>query len=103
MTDLTKKWRRYASPRLLLLPKSGAIRNPPYRFMQNQGRHATNNYSMICSGVGCGACSGGSDDVDDIAAEGPQGFLKQYFSNELLNCLLYGGGDDGVSGGVVDI
>ena len=82
MTDLTKKWRRYASPRLLLLPNSGAIRNTPYRFMQNQGRHATNDVSMICNVVGCGAYSGGSDDFDDIAAEGPQGFLKQYFSNE---------------------
>ena len=103
MTDITKKWRRYASPRLLLLPKSGAIRNPPYRFMQNQGWHATNDVPMICNVVGCGADSGCSDNVDDIAAEGPQGFLKQYFSNELLNCLLYVGGDDGVSGGVVDI
>ena len=58
---------------------------------------------MICNVVGCGAYSGGSDDFDDIAAEEPHGFLKQYFSNELLNHLLYGGGDDGVSGGVFDV
>ena len=80
MTNLAKKWRRYASPRLLLLPKSSAIRNPPYRFMQNQDRHTTNNVSIICSGVGCVDCSGGSDDVDDIKANGPKGVLKQYIS-----------------------
>ena len=54
-------------------------------YIIKQGRHATNDASLMCEncGVGCGVGSddsgGGSGGVDEIVAEGPEDVLKRYF------------------------
>ena len=89
-----------------------------------QGRHATNDASIVCSnvGVGCGV-AGGSGDVGgsnggvggvsigqgggggggnggdcSSAARGPQGIWMQYFPLERLNSPCGGGGGVGGDG-----
>ena len=85
-----------------------------------QGRHATNDASIMCSNgcVGCGVggggingdggagCNDGGDDSggddsggDDIVAREPQGICVEYFPLEVPNSPLGGGGSGGGGGG----
>ena len=53
-------------------------------FYEKQGRHATNDASIMCSnggvghGVGCGGFDGSSDGVDDNVVKGRRAVVKQY-------------------------
>ena len=89
--------------------------------LTKQGRHATNDASIMCSNscVGCGVGGGGicgdgggagcydggdnsgGDDSggDDIVAREPQGICVEYFPLEVPNSPLGGCGGGGGSGG----
>ena len=72
---------------------------------EKQGRHATNDASLMCEncgvgrGVGSDNSGGGSGGVDEIVAKGPKDVLKRYFPLQWLNCPLYGVGLGGGGGG----
>ena len=76
-----------------------------------QGRHATNDASIVCSNgcVGCGGDGGaGCDDCDgdDIVARDPHGICMEYFPLDGLYSPHGGGGGNGgggVGGGSGDV
>ena len=80
--------------------------------LTEQGRHATNDASIMCNNgcVGCGVansgddgagCNYGGDDSggDEIVAREPQGICIEYFPLEVPNSPLGGGGGGGGDGG----
>ena len=62
--------------------------------MIQQGRHATNDASIMCSnggvghGVGCGGFDGSNGGVDDNVAKGLQAVVKQYSTPLWLNQMV---------------